>query len=115
MRYTKKNVAIIEDISLHDYEMLNVEIDYFQKSLEIELKSPQGKRILIKTKRLYYLIVEGNEPWGEGGYVHELKPIVDGVGSELGLTNKEVFGIYILVNSGDKIILYTKELEFQET
>ena len=104
----------IEDIHLHDYEMINVEIDYFQKGLKIELKSPQGKKVFIRTKRVYYLIVEGNEPWGEGIYVHEMKKIAEEKDTQLASADREMFGIYILMNSGDKIILYANELEFQE-
>jgi len=114
MLYTKKNITQIEEIYWHDYEMISVEVSYFQKSLKIGLKSSQGKKAFIKTKRLYHLIVEGNEPWGEGIYIHELKKIVEEKNTQIVFNDREVFGIYILMNSGDKIILYANEMEYQE-
>ena len=114
MVYTKRNITEIKDLYLHDSELMNLEISYFQKSLTIELKSSQGKKSFIRTKRLYHLIVEGKEPWGEGIYICELSVIVEKADTQLTVSDNDVFAINILMNSGDKIILYAKEVEFGE-
>lgn len=108
MIYTIDNIEEIKDIYLHDYESLNINIDYINKSMVLALKSPEGIEKKIKVNQFYFLSVDRFEPWGEGFYINSFEINKDILNNQFSSNN--IFSLEILINSGDKILIYSERL-----
>lgn len=110
MIYTMENIEELQKVQLHDYELVKINVDYIEKKLTMICKSPKGVQLSMYIDRFYYLLVQGFEPWGEGFYIysHQILKELDIVQPEdLG---SNIFGIELLINSGDKVIMYGSKI-----
>ncbi len=134
MKISKTNISQIKEVYIHDAEIGQIINNYRKSQLVISLKEHLingGTRFsnLIFNEVVFYLVSD-YDPWGSGIYVFSLSAETSDKYFDL-LESKElnaVFGIdrikkeenpdsylgfNLLLNSGDKIIIGAKELEYE--
>jgi hypothetical protein len=114
MVVTLKNVELISELQLHDMELLDIKISYFNHSVEIFLRPPQGNDHTLMFNRIQSFSIEAFEPWGEGIYLNKIDvktPCQDVFADNV--VAEEAFLIEILLNSGDKIKILSSEMHFE--
>lgn len=84
----------IANSGLHDYEVVNISVDYKGATVSIQMKDGSGIEVLMKISQTEFVRLTNDKPWGEGNYVcsSSIDEKNDG---------KKVFEIQL--NSGDEL------------
>ncbi len=80
---------------LHDYEIVEIEVDYNNANIIMVYNSPDGKRYEFNIEKFITFTISHEEAWGKGKYV---------CSSEIQLVNDNMYMLEIELNSGDRII-----------
>lgn len=110
MIYTVNNIEKFQKVELHDYELVSINVDYIGKRLRVFCKNPKGLEVSIHVDKFYYLLVQGFEPWGEGFYIYSHQILKELDLEKLENIDSSIFGVEILINSGDKVIIYMNKI-----
>jgi hypothetical protein len=118
MTINLKNIELINELYLHDMELMDIKINYFSHITEIFLNSPKDGNHVLIFKHMQSFTIEVFEPWGEGSYINEISVIAPCHGNLININNEQVittgsFLTEILINSGDKIRILSTELIFK--
>lgn len=95
-----KGLAEVKKSGLHDYEIVEIRVDYNKAVVNIYLKSPLGGNYELAIENFVSFEITHEERWGKGKYV---------CSSEIGYN--EISKFYLLeieLNSGDQIIVKYK-------
>lgn len=112
----KKNIQSLNELDLHDMELLDIKIDYSSHKVEISLKERQKYIHILLFEHMQSFSIDGFEPWGEGMYVSEVKAITTFPESLIKkddecVIDEEAFLTEILINSGDKIKVLSTHIQ----
>lgn len=94
------NLLDIKKSGLHDYELLDIIIEYLNSVIQIKLNSPKNIQNTIIINNFISFNINHKEAWGKGNYIcySEIKK------------NSDISMIEIELNSGDSIIIeYVEE------
>lgn len=64
-----KNLELFKSSQLHDYELLEINVNYINVEINIKLKSPAGVDCDINISNFISCEVSHKEPWGSGKYI----------------------------------------------
>lgn len=106
MIYDLKNYQDLNSLYIHDYELKDISVDYNSKALRINLLNTNNQLTRFNIK-FYSFYIECFEPWGEGIYIDSLSVSLHRLDSE-----RECMNLDLLINSGDKLTILAKEIEF---
>lgn len=81
---------------LHDYEIVEIKVDYDKAHVIMNFKSPKGENYQFNIEKFLTFTISHAEAWGKGKYV---------CSSDIQLFNNDVFVLEIELNSGDQIIV----------
>lgn len=116
MTFDKYTIHKIEDINLHDAEIVKVLCDYNMRRIEIPVKQCENnnyKEVVIICEDVQYADISFYEPWGAGIYVNEVS-VNDGTDIINRLVdykaNNGSFCLSLLLNSGDRINILTSRV-----
>lgn len=121
LTFDKHTIHKIQDLNLHDAEIVKVSCDYNMHRIEIPVKlykcNNNCKEAVIIFEGVHYADISFYEPWGAGMYVNEVS-VNDGTDIINRLvdyqTNNECFCLGILLNSGDKINILSSKVMYSE-
>jgi len=116
MTISKKNIIDFNDVYVHDFELKNINIDYFNYKVKISLYCELEGEKEFNFNSLNFFSISRLEPWGAGMYVSEIIAFTDydktGIDLEDGvIMDADIFMTELLLNSGDKIRILSKELQ----
>lgn len=121
MIFTKETKSKIENLDLHDAELIRIICDYNGKKIEIPVKLsdyPNGVRnAKLVFMNVQYECVSFLEPWGPGIYIYEIKVENDLSILEQHSTCKideNCFCVKIIMNSGDEITVMASQMVYSE-
>lgn len=103
-------------LELHDAEIVKISCDYNMRNTDIQLKTDQNNEMFFRFSDVFYMEVNMCEPWGEGIYVFETeiykaKDMKRKLGKRYNIKMINASLFYILLNSGDEIIIVSKEFK----
>ncbi len=121
LTFNKYTIHKIQDLNLHDAEIVKVSCDYNMHRIEIPVKvckcGNNFTEAVIIFEGVDYADISFYEPWGAGIYVNEVS-VNDGTEIINRLVdyqiNNECFCLNILLNSGDKINILTSIVIYTE-
>lgn len=114
----KNNLETLNELYLHDMELLDIKVDYFGHKVEVHLCDKQKNKHDMMFEHLQYFLLTGFEPWGEGMYVSEVKAITTDIENLIKMAddcviNSDAFMIEMLLNSGDKINIISNKIQYE--
>lgn len=90
-------IDLIRDSGLHDYEILNINVNYSDASINLQFKDHSGVLRCLKINDFTMFRISHNEEWGKGKYV---------ASSDLELNDiNKTLDLEIQFNSGDIIFI----------
>lgn len=88
----------IMNSGIHDYELLDILMDYNNGKTVLQFKTPAGNKSDLVIQGFLQFTISRTEPWGPGMYVNYSNILENGQDSE----------ILIELNSGDEIMIKVK-------
>ncbi|WP_419505060.1 hypothetical protein [Allofournierella sp.] len=103
------SLSMATNSGLHDYELVDISINYNQANIFLRMKTPQGKQFLLTVENFVDFKITHTEKWGKGKYIcsSDIKQ------SQTSRKSK----LEIKLNSGDEIEIcfLTKNIEENES
>jgi len=94
------DINLVEHSGLHDYEIIEMNINYNNATVVLQLRSPSGELSQLTINNFVLFKINHEEEWGKGKYV---------VSSDLELNDiSKTYDLEIQLNSGDIIFISYK-------
>jgi hypothetical protein len=104
IKINKNNFEFLGELYLHDMELSDIMIDYKAHLANIILLSNSNDKNNLQFEGLKQFSIGIFENWGEGMYINE---IINSI------VKDNYISTIILLNSGDKIEILSKEVKYQ--
>ena len=114
---TSSNLETLNELYLHDMELLDIKVDYFGHKVEVHLCDEQKNKHDMIFEHMQYFLLTEFEPWGEGMYISEVKSTTTGIESLVKMAddciiNTDAFMTEVILNSGDKIAIISSKIQY---
>ncbi|MBO5408185.1 MAG: hypothetical protein J6A61_02115 [Clostridia bacterium] len=101
----RKNIDFFRDNSFHDYKVNDIVINYNNRLIKIELLY-SDLVINFTCKGFQLFSLNCIEPWGSGIYIYDIEINQDHF-------KDDMISIKLILNSGDTILVITKEIDVE--
>lgn len=119
MKITLRNIQEVEECHFHDFRLGDIVCDYFNHKVQLVLVGEKEEKWKLTANGVRYFSIGIFETWGEGYYISEVSTFIERLDEIVKLDKEQVieeteFVFEMLLNSGDRILILSKELEWNQ-